>query len=114
MQGLDAPPGRRLVVAESARQAIECLCREQGRQAVVLSWPDGPMYLPIASYEPGEYDVIVGHVACCPIYADVRQLGCFGDARVLLDIAEVPKPGRRPLLRVRYAEGASSLAKAAV
>ena len=73
MQGSDDPPGRRLVITDPARKAIERLCRDQGRQAVVLSWPGGATYLPIACYQPSEYAVIVGHIARCPIYADVRR-----------------------------------------
>ena len=114
MQGSDDPPGWRLVITDPARKAIERLCRDQGRQAIVLSWPGGATYLPIACYQPSEYAVIVGHIARCPIYADVRQLSCFGNTRVLLDIAEVPRPGRLPLLRVRYADCVSSFAGVAV
>jgi uncharacterized protein (DUF779 family) len=114
MQGLDDSPGRCLVITDLARKAIECLCRDHGRQAVVLSWPGGARCLPIACYEPGEYDVIVGHVAGCPIYADVRQLGWSAHGRVLLGITEVPRPGHRPLLQMRYADCASSFAGAAV
>lgn len=68
MQGLDDPPGRRLVITDPARKAIE------GR----------------------------------------RQLGCVGNTRVLLGIAEVPRAGRRPLLRLWYADCASSFAGVAV
>jgi hypothetical protein len=114
MQGLDDPPRRRLVITDPARHAMACLCRVEGRQAVVLSWPGGATYLPVVYYKPGEYDVVVGHLARCPIYADLRQLGWFGSRRVVLDIAEPPRPGRRPLLRVRHADRATSVAEVAV
>lgn len=77
------------------------VCRGDGRQAVFLAWPAGVAYLPAVRYTPGEYDVIIGRIARCPIYADVRQLGWFAGCRVVLDIAEPPRAGRRPLLRLR-------------
>lgn len=76
----------------------------------MLSWPGGATYLPITCYEPGEYDVIVGHMAGCPIVVDVRQLGWSPHTRVVLDIAQGPGPGRRPLLRMRYADCSGAFA----
>jgi uncharacterized protein (DUF779 family) len=76
------------------------VCRHHGRQAVVLSWPAGAAYLPAAMWVPGRFDVIVGHVACCPIYADVRQLKLFPDARLVLDLTDGAAVSSRPPLRL--------------
>jgi hypothetical protein len=101
---LDGPAVRRLSVTEGARQAMVRLGRDNRQPAVVLSWPGGAAHLPRTLYRPGRFDVIIGHVAGCPIYADVRQLGIFARS-VVLELAEPPRAGRRPRLRLRSAEG---------
>jgi hypothetical protein len=90
-----------LVVTEAARDAIRRLCRETGRQALLLSWPGGAVCLPSSLYAPSAFDVIIGHVARCPIFVDLRRLGFPAGARVVLD-ATHGWP-RRPLLRLRPA-----------
>jgi hypothetical protein len=52
-----------LVVTEAARDAIRRLCRETGRQALLLSWPGGAVCLPSSLYAPSAFDVIIGHVS---------------------------------------------------
>ncbi len=52
---------------------------------------------------PSEFDVIIGHIAGCPVYADVRQLGFFADRPLALDLAESVRWRERPLLRLRSA-----------
>jgi len=92
-----------LVVTDRARDAIRYLCRAGGPQALVVAWPAGVAYVPVAMFSPSEYDVIIGHIACCPVYADVRQLGFFADRHAVLDVAESMRSRERPLLRLRSA-----------
>jgi uncharacterized protein (DUF779 family) len=103
MQGMGVSLGTRLVVTDRARRAMGQVRRGQGLQVVVLAWPGGATYLPRAAYRPTKYDVIVGHIASCPVYADMRRLGWSSRTRVVLDVVEMPPPGRRPVLHVRAA-----------
>jgi hypothetical protein len=95
----------RLVVTGRARDAIGYLCRAGGPQALVVAWPAGVACLPVAMFSRSEFDVIITHVACCPVYADVRQLGVFADRHAVLDVAESMRWRERPLLRLRAACG---------
>src|SRR2546430_5129559 len=97
-----AERGGRLVVTDRARDAIRCLCRASGPQALVVAWP-AVTCLPVARFSPSEFDVILGHLAGCPVYADVRQLGSFADTPAVLDLAEPMRWPERPLLRLRSA-----------
>src|SRR6266496_1801219 len=99
----DAERGGRLVVTDRARDAIGCLCRAGGLQALVVAWPVGVTCLPVARFSPSEFDVILGHIAGCPVYADVRQLGSFADRHAVLDLAAPMRWPERPLLRLRSA-----------
>ena len=98
-----AERGGRLVVTDRARDAIRCLCRAAGLQALVVAWPAGVTCLPVARLSPSEFDVILGHIAGCPVYADVRQLGSFADTPAVLDLAEPISWPERPLLQLRSA-----------
>ncbi len=102
---LDSGAGRggRLVVTDRARDAIRCLCRASGPQALVVAWPAGVTYLPVGIFSPSEFDVIIGHIACCPVYGDVRQLGFFANRHAVLDLAESMRWREQPLLRLRSA-----------
>ena len=102
---LDCGAGRggRLVVTDRARDAIRCLCRAGGLQALVVGWPGDVTCLPVARFSPSEFDVTIAHIACCPVYADVRQLGSFADTPAVLDLAEPMRWPERPLLRLRSA-----------
>lgn len=91
--------GDRLRVTLRARNAVRRFVAEQGRQHIIVTWPAGATTVPAALHEPGGHDVVIGHVARCPIFADVRQLGLYRDRRLLLDVPEQPRTGRRPLLR---------------
>src|SRR6266568_9485172 len=93
--------GGRLVVTNQARDAIRCLCRAGGLQALVVGWPAGVACLPVARFSPSEFDVILGHVAGCPVYADVRQLWSFADRHAVFDLAEPTRWPERPLLQLR-------------
>jgi hypothetical protein len=104
---LDSDHGARIVVSDRARDAIRCLCRADGPQALVVAWPAGVAYLPAAMFSRSEFDVILGHIARCPVYADVRQLGAFADRRAVLDLAESTEWRERPLLRLRSAPAAT-------
>ncbi len=96
-----AERGGRIVVTDRARDAIRSVCRAGGPQALVVAWPAGVAYMPAAMFSGSEFDVILGHVARCPVYADVRQLGAFADRHAVLDLAESMQWRERPLLRLR-------------
>lgn len=108
MPAQDTPPTtpRRLVVTSAARRAVLRVRREIGPQAVLVSWPAGATYVPERSYVPSTFDVIVGHVARCPIYADIRQLGFYNDRFAVLDVRDTDQR-HRPILRVRPAPAAT-------
>jgi hypothetical protein len=93
--------GGRLVVSGAARHAIGRLCRDDGRQAVLLCWPGGVACLPLSLYTPTAFDVIIGHIARCPIYVDVRQLRFTVGTHAVLDATQACE--QRPLLRLRPA-----------
>ena len=93
--------GGRLVVTGAARDAIGRLCRDDGRQAVLLCWPGGAVCLPLSLYAPAAFDVIIGHIARCPIYVDVRQLRFAAGTHAVLDATQACE--QRPLLRLRPA-----------
>lgn len=101
------PATARLMVTPRARRALARICGIKGRQALVLSWPGGATCLPAATYEPGAFDVIIGHVAGCPIHSDVRQLDYYRDRSAVIDTS---RTGRRAsgvfLLRPPVAGGA--------
>jgi hypothetical protein len=76
--------GSSLVLTDAARDAIRRLCRDTGRQALLLSWPGGAVRLPPSLYTPSPFDVIIGHIARCPIFVDLRRLGFPAGVRVVL------------------------------
>jgi uncharacterized protein (DUF779 family) len=92
--------GDRLRVTTRARAVVRRFVAEQGCQHIILSWPAGATTIPAELHMPGGHDVVIGHVARCPIYADMRQLALYRDQRVLLDVPDQPRAGRRPLLRL--------------
>ena len=96
--------GGRLVVTGAARDAIGRLCRDDGRQAVLLCWPGGAVCLPLSLYTPAAFDVIIGHIARCPIYVDVRQLRFTAGTHAVLDATQAC--AQRPVLRLRPAHPA--------
>jgi hypothetical protein len=94
---------RRLHVTVRARRALRDLVAESGPQHVIVAWPAGATTLPAAMHTVSPHEAIVGHVAGCPIFVDVRQVSLFRNRRGLLD---VPVPSRhhcRPLLRLQTA-----------
>jgi uncharacterized protein (DUF779 family) len=93
--------GGRLVVSGAARDAIRRLCCDDGRQALLLCWPGGAVCLPVSLYTPAAFDVIIGHIARCPIYVDVRQLRFTAGTHAVLDATQACT--QRPLLRLRPA-----------
>ncbi|HEV7206613.1 MAG TPA: hypothetical protein VGN18_18550 [Jatrophihabitans sp.] len=99
VDGLSRFSGR-LQVTERARSVIRNLYRMNGPQCLVLCWPSGVAHLPSALHEGGPFDVIIGHVAGCPIYADLRQLALFRERRITLDAPERVISPRPPLLKV--------------
>jgi uncharacterized protein (DUF779 family) len=90
--------GGRLELTNAARDTIGQLCSDHGRKVLLLSWPGGAVCLPRALYTPGDFDFIMGHIARCPVYVDVRQLRVPPGSCAVLDATEV---SRHPLLRLR-------------
>ena len=89
----------RLGVSPAAQTAVAAACQRGERQVVVLDWPSGVTCRPRRQYRPGDHDAIIGHVAGCPVYADLRGLARFPARGVLLD-AEPPSPAHPyPTLR---------------
>lgn len=97
----NAPSARlagRLLFTLRARSVIRQLSRNGSPQCVHVCWPGGVTCLPAGVYEPGPCDVIVAHVAGCPVYADVRQLALFRDRCLIVDAPERIRPPRLPML----------------
>jgi hypothetical protein len=94
--------GDRLLMTARARKAIRRFCADAGRQHLLLTWPGGANYLPATMHHAGPYDVVVGHVARCPIYADLRQLELFRTRYMLIDIIDRAHAPRRPLLKTTH------------
>ena len=89
--------GDRLLVTVRARRAVADLSRDRGLQHLVVTWPAGVALLPATLHRPGVHDAIVGHLAQCPIYVDLRQIALWPQRRVLLDItARRVRLGARP------------------
>ena len=92
--------GRRLRTTGRARHALRDLVAANGPQHIIVSWPAGATTVPTAVHAISPYEAIIGHVASCPIYVDVRQLNLFRNLKALLDVPQPPLPYRRPLLRL--------------
>lgn len=90
--------GERLHVTVRARRALADLSRHHGRQHLVLTWPAGVAVLPAGLHRPAPHEAIVGHLAQCPIFVDLRQVSLWPERRVLLDVAmsRRRRPGARP------------------
>lgn len=89
----------RLLFTLRARSVIRQLSRNGRPQCVHVCWPGGVTCLPAGVYQPGPCDVIVAHVAGCPVYADVRQLALFRDRCLVVDAPDRARPPRLPMLR---------------
>lgn len=92
--------GNKLLVTVRARVGLRRLVAQAGAQHLVVSWPAGVTAVPAAGRVPGPYEVIVGHVAGCPMYADLRQLALFRRRRVLIDLPEPAQGRQRPLFHL--------------
>jgi hypothetical protein len=101
------PVRHQLFFSDTARAALSAASRRGRLQAVVVSWPAGATYLPADCYRPGPFDVIVGHVAGCPVYVDVRRLELFTDWSVLLDADCAARGGANPPLQASVIETSS-------
>ncbi|MEO6704176.1 MAG: hypothetical protein ABI140_13385 [Jatrophihabitantaceae bacterium] len=99
-----------LLVSDSARSAISTLCRDRGRHAILLGWPTGVGYLPADSFAPRDCDVIIGHVAGCPVYVDLRDRAQLAAPRLVLEVAAGPPDRRTPVLRQRRSEAEFAMA----
>ena len=96
-----AGAARWVVFSRAARTAIVAACRRGKRQAVLLSWPAGATYLPREYYQPSKFDVVVRHIAGCPVYVDVRRLALFRNQSVLLDVEQANRSHPHPALWAR-------------
>ena len=92
-----------VVFTPAARATIAAACRREGSQTGIVSWPAGAAYLPSTCYAPARGDVLLGHVAGCPIYADTQRLQMFPAHRMLLDADPARAHRPRPPLRLRPA-----------
>lgn len=92
--------GHRLIVTARARAAARKLVTSAGPQHLLLTWPGGVTALPAGVHVPGEFSVIIGHVARCPVYADVRQLALFRERKMVVDAPDSMPSARRPMLRM--------------
>jgi len=90
-----------LTVSDEARQGIGRICAARGPQVVLASWPGGAAYLPEDLYSASPFDVVIGRVGGCPIYADRRQLEYYADREVILDIAYTGVDRSRAVLLLR-------------
>jgi hypothetical protein len=68
----------------------------------MVTWPGGANYLPATMHHAGPYDVVVGHVARCPIYADLRQLELFRERCMIIDLSDHARLRGRPLLKTAH------------
>ena len=100
----ESKPTPRLGVTLRAERVISRLCRDLGRQVLLLSWPAGAAYLPIEMFQQSDFDVIVGHIERWPIYADARQLRLFCDEQLVIDVKLRSAARTRPLLVLRPAD----------
>ena len=85
----------------AARATVTAACRREGTQTIVVSWPAGAAYLPTTCYTPAAGDVLIGHIAGCPIYADTQRLQLHPAHRMLLDADDGRAHRPRPPLRLR-------------
>jgi uncharacterized protein (DUF779 family) len=92
---------RKVAFTPAARRVLAAVCRRDGQQAVLLAWPAGVAYLPLEHYVPNAFDVIVGHVEACPVYADTRRLALFRNSHVVLDATAGSPSPRHPTLSAR-------------
>ena len=89
--------GDRLRITARARRALAEHFRAAGPHHLVLTWPAGVALLPAELHRPNGHEAIVGHLARCPIYVDLRQVATWPKRRAVLDVASPRiRPGRRP------------------
>jgi uncharacterized protein (DUF779 family) len=88
----------RITVTLRARKYLRDLHEELGEQVLLLSWPGGATCLPADVYDPGPYNVIVGHIARCPVYTDLRQLAIYDDRSLVLDASGSALPAGNAVL----------------
>lgn len=103
MPGSVSAARSRVAFTPAARRALTTVSRRDGQQAILLAWPAGATYLRRADYLPHTFDVILGHVAGCPIYVDTRRLALFRNQRVVLDADPAPRSATHPALAARKA-----------
>ena len=89
--------GDRLRVTARARRALAELLCTTGPHHLVLTWPAGVAVLPAEVHHPSGHEAIVGHLARCPIFVDLRQVATWPERQAVLDVTTPRvRPGRRP------------------
>jgi len=82
---------RRVVATEAARQAVLRLRAVRGPLMFVQSagccGGSVPMCFPDGEYLTGEGDLLLGRVAGCPFYMDIRQYRALRPGQLVLDVA---------------------------
>jgi len=83
-------PERRVTATEAARQAINRLRAVRGSLMFVQSagscgW-SAPMCLPSGEYLTGPGDLLLGIIADCPFYMDVRQYRAWHPGQLVIDV----------------------------
>ena len=86
---ISPPPVRRrttadrIVATPRMRARLTELVDEEGPHRVLVEWPMTARCVPAASHSASSLDVIIGHVASCPIFVDLQLLTWFFKDRVL-------------------------------
>jgi hypothetical protein len=101
----------RVTATADARRELEGFGGEAGPQVLLLSWPPVAVSIPARLYAAGPTHVTLGHIAGCPVQADLRQLRHFGAAPVVLDVAR-RRGACVPIVLLRSIDGAAGWADA--
>jgi uncharacterized protein (DUF779 family) len=74
----------RILATPRMRTMLAELVEARGPLHVLVEWPLSARCIPADDHRTGSRDVIIGHVASCPIFIDLYYLAWFFDNGVLL------------------------------